>query len=319
VTAPRIRRPLRGRETNDFTATVVGRTPLWVDARPDLDLGGHVRAGSSLVRGGGRLWIVQDDTLSIVRLDPRGPVVIPLPAGEAGARRFDDGRGNKRFKLDLEAAVVLDGTLVAWGSGSSARREQLVLQPVRGEAAPRLFNGAALYAHLRDVPAFSGSELNLEGVVRRRQRLWLVQRGNGAPVGDRQPVDALGALALPDVRAWLAGGPCPTLQVVVPLDLGTIDGVRLTPTDAAMIGGRLTLLCAAEDSPDAVRDGPVTGVAIAVVDRDGVRWARVRNPDGSAFCEKAEGIAAGGAGRVRLVTDADDPDVASGLVEVVVG
>ena len=66
--------------------------------------------------------ILQDDVSALAVLDPGTGSTQPilLPAGPDGARVFDDARGNKKFKMDLEACVVLpDERLVAFGSGSS--------------------------------------------------------------------------------------------------------------------------------------------------------------------------------------------------------
>lgn len=298
-----------------ITATVTSRTPLYV--APVDGLPGHVRAGSSLVADGDARWVVQDDTLSLVRLCGSERTVVPLPPHPSGARTFDDRQGNKKAKLDLEAGFVLGDEVIAVGSGSSSKRERWVRVKRQLPHAVELFDASALYAHLRATTAFSGSELNVEGAVVVGQALVLVQRGNGAAVEDQPPFDALGELDLAAVAAFLSGGPAPTLQTVRRLDLGSVEGVRLTPTDgAALPDGRLLLLCAAEDSPDAVSDGPVTGVALAILDGDALTWGLVCEAGGTPLTEKAEGISLDGPGRLTLVTDADDPDAPASQLTV---
>jgi hypothetical protein len=101
-----------------------------------------------------------------------------LPRGEGGKRSFDASRGNKRSKLDLEAALVLpDGRLVAFGSGSLPQRERLVV--VAPGSAPVVRDAHDLYRGLRQCAEFAGSELNIEGALVRSGAIELFQRGNG--------------------------------------------------------------------------------------------------------------------------------------------
>jgi hypothetical protein len=284
-------------------AVVLDRRPLvYVDGPdPALDRPAHVRAASAVVAIGDELVVVQDDAHFLARVTAARVDALALPPGPGGLRLFGDDRGNKALKLDLEAAVVVDGAVVALGSGSTARRERLVLVPWP-HGAPRIVEAPALYAALRGALP-PGVELNVEGAVVVGDRLRLLQRGNG-----------LGALdALLDVdRAWLAalvdGGEPGDVVVrdVEALDLGHLGGVRLTPTDVTGIDGRLLLTAAAEASPDATRDGEVVGAAIAWIEGDGGGWAPLVDADGRALADKIEGIAPAPAGELWLVTDVDD-------------
>lgn len=279
-----------------------------------LDRPVHVRAASSVVWLGRRLAIVQDDANFIALVDPSRPEhveSVPLDPGEGGLRQFDDLRGNKKHKLDLEAAVVVDGTLIAFGSGSSERREKIAIaRDLDAHATIKLVNAHAFYAQLRAATSFSGSELNVEGVARVGDSLRFFNRGNGAPHGELVPVDATCDVELVAFLSYVDGGPVPALGAIVPYDLGAIDGVRLGFTDAAVIDGRVFYLAAAESSPDATRDGPVAGVAIGTL--DGLRYARVRCEDGP-FDGKAEGLAFIGERHGYLVIDRDEPLTAGEL------
>jgi hypothetical protein len=269
------------------------------------------------------LVVVQDDASFLTVVDPARPaeaVSHPLAAGEGGKRQFDDRRGNKKGKLDLEAAFLHQDRFVALGSGSSPRRERVVVaRGLLGEH-PTLHEARvpAFYAMLRACTEFSGSELNVEGALVVGDRVRLFQRGNGAPRGDLLPVDATGDV---DRDALLAHfedptRPCPALEDVTVWDLGQVDGVRLGFTDAALApSGRVYWLAAAESSPDATRDGPVAGVAIGVM--GGVmggdpRWARVEL-DGAPWDGKAEGICFVDERSGWLVVDRDDPDAPAEL------
>ena len=313
-------------------AIVESCTPLRYaeGADPALDRPAVVRAASSLAWVPGGIALVQDDANFIGVFDPEGARTraIALPTGHEGLRLFDDRRGNKAHKLDLEACVAVehegDTLLIALGSGSTPSREQAVL--VRGWASgspeAELVHLPGLYAALRAERAFSGSELNVEGAIVDGDRLRLFGRGNGAPRDGVLPVNATCELEWPAFLAHLLAPdrqPPPAPAGMVHYELGTLDGVPLGFTDAAVWRGVTLYSAAAEESPDVVRDGRVTGSVIGVIDRSGrTRWAPIIEPSGRLFHGKAEGVLPSRDARDQLfvVVDADDPDAASTLCTV---
>ncbi|HEX2188451.1 MAG TPA: hypothetical protein VHG51_06105 [Longimicrobiaceae bacterium] len=328
-------REIEATEDGGLSARVVSRTPLLYEegADPGEDRPPHVRAGSSLAWVDGRLAVVQDDANFVALVDPGTlrAAAVPLPRGHGGKRQFDDERGTKVHKLDLEACVSVPGErgdlLLAFGSGSSPRRERVALLEgwSGGEPAVALRDASALYARLRGREDFAGSELNLEGAVWMGGRVRLFGRGNGAPRGGVAPADATCDLEWEALRAYLldpGAAPPPEPRDVVRYRLGELDGLRLGFTDAALAGGRLLFSAAAEDSPDAVRDGRVAGSAVGVFDAtDRVRWTVLRDADGAPLAAKVEGLAVppGGGGRAWVVVDADDPAAPSELCAVELG
>ena len=325
--------PLAATPDPRLTARVVRRTPLfYVDgADAALDRPGHVRAGSGVARFGDRLVVVQDDANFLAFVDPATGETraVPLPAGADGRRQFDDGRGNKHHKLDLEAvfaAPARDGRplLVALGSWSTSRRELIVTVTGRDErdAVATVHDAGTLYAALRADPEFAPGELNVEGAALRGGLVQLMSRGNGAARGDSPSRNSAGVLNWEALRAYLeapAGAP-PGLERVRQYDLGQLDGLPLGFTDAAVAAGDVLLFsAAAEDSPDATRDGLVTGSVLGVIDPDGsARWTPLRDPTGTPLTAKVEGIvpATAEARRLFAVVDLDDPTAASELWEV---
>ena len=296
---------------------------------PALDRPGHVRAGSGLAWIGGVLAVLQDDANFVALADPlTGRCrAVALPAGVGGLRQFDDERGNKRFKLDLEACcTVPDGrggqALLAFGSGSTDRRERVLWIEDLAGPGPRieLRDAPDFYARLREAPEFAGSELNVEGAAWRGGRILLLNRGNGAPAEDREPVDAICEVDWPALRAYLEGPahPPPAPEAIRRYDLGTLGGCRLTFTDAAAVGDVLIYTATGEDSPNAVDDGPVTGSALGIIDAAGeARWAPLEDVHGGTFAGKVEGVASGSLpGTVYVVVDTDDPHLPSELCEV---
>lgn len=288
------------------------------------DVPAHVRAGSALAVTSDRVVVFQDDTNVVAVLDRKTETITPilLPRGSDGSRQFGGGRPNKKQKLDLEACVTLaDQTVIAFGSGSTALRERVVVLSRDEIPGAELLALPSLYQAFRREKSFSGSELNIEGVARVGSKLRFFQRGNGAPVDGIMPLDATAELEIDCILALLKGEQCAIdLSNIVQYDLGKIYSVRATFTDAWSHGDEpVWFLASAEDSPDTYQDGVVMGSAIGCIFADKTTHiALIRQADGTPFCEKAEGLAMDPHDPTRafVVVDKDDASKASELYEI---
>jgi hypothetical protein len=323
---------IRARPDPSLSARIVRSLPLlYADgADASLDRPAYVRSASGITRVAGAIALVQDDANFVAVVDAATGLAraITLPAGEGGVRQFDDLRGNKRFKLDLESCVAVDDEggremLLAFGSGSLPARERIVLVRHVDSDNPdaRVVDASPLYAGFHGTTEFSGSELNVEGAAILGQTLRLFNRGNGAPRDGLVPVNASCDLDLAALLAWLrdTSSTPPSLRDVVQYDLGAVDGVPLTVTDAAPLGASVLYAAAAEESPDATRDGPVAGCAIGIIAGDSARYCEVEAIDGGPYRGKIEGILPLAPGRLLAVVDPDDPRVPSTLLEIAIG
>lgn len=279
------------------------------------DLPAFPRSGSALRRWGSAHVIVQDDVnaLALVAAQAKASPLL-LPRGEGDRRRFDSSQGNKRHKLDLEAAVVLpDGRLVVFGSGSLPARRRLVLVDPGGR--PVVLDADELYVRLASHAAFAGGALNLEGALVRGDELVLLQRGIGSLSSTVPSGNALGFLALEAFLCWLAGsGPVPELTRVVRIELGAHKNVRWGLTDATLqADGSIAFIACAEDSPNAVDDGVVSGCCWGQITDDAAQWVEVVEAGGQPSRLKLEGIESrlGDPNRFDVVADVDDPDAAA--------
>lgn len=244
-----------------------------------------VGAGSGLVRVGERLAAVQDDAPALAWITPETREVACVVLEGAGTRL------PKPEKPDLEAiAAAPDGTLWLLGSGSAARRRRLCRVAPGGEVAwieaGELFDALA---------AVIGETPNVEGATAHHQGLMLFHRGAGRGTCRNWLVEvALGA-----------DGPCLPLGAAREVDLGLCGEVPWSWTDAARLpDGRVMYLAAAEDTPDAVADGPVVGAAIGLLDGG---WALLLEPDGTPSVRKCEGLAPDpDLAHAWVITDPDD-------------
>jgi hypothetical protein len=313
-----------------LTARIVSRTPLLYRDGPDeqMERPAYVRAGSSLAPVLDYVAVVQDNANFIALIDLRTQQAecIPLPAGPDGHRVFDRDHDNKDAKLDLEACLSRSDNgeqmLVAFGSGSTPTRQRIVIVRWRDdEPQVQVIDGTRWYAALREATEFAGSELNLEGAIALDiDRIRLFQRGNGEPRGDLQPVNATADLSWRALWQHLQKPdhvPPPPLENIVQYELGALEGVRLSFSDAELVGDVVLFSASAEGSGNAAEDGEIVGSVLGVIDADGARWVRLTDEDGSPFAEKIEGLSvAGDDPREAFFVVDDDHDQPSELFEV---
>lgn len=307
---------------------IVSRRPMLYrgGAREAYDQPAHVRAGSGVVYFGPGLAVVQDDTNIVGLVDPASGLAeaLLLPS-EGGVRQFGTARGNKQKKLDFESALTLSsGELVAFGSGSTAARFRVLR--ARPGGSLRVFEAPTLYRAMLEDPSFSGSELNLEGAARVGDRVYLFQRGNGAPRGDLTAVNATAWVSAAALEAALdadeAGRDAAPIALcdVTTWELGDVAGVPLTFTDATAHpdGVSLVWLGAAEASPDTYNDGACVGAAVGFLDAERAFFAPLEDAEGRPVALKCEGLVVDrdDPSRVWVVVDRDDPSVPSELLAV---
>lgn len=247
-----------------------------------------VRAGSALIFKEGRLLVVQDDALAVAWVDPRTGAI------EHVALEGDIGALVKAKKPDFESAFqARDGALTLLGSGSTPARYRAAHLDVAGGPA-RLVDCTALFEALA---ARLGTMPNIEGAVLLGETLHLFHRGAGGEPS-----------AIAEVAAAAIGARAVEVLAFTLCDLGTAAGVPLTFTDATGCGEAIVYLAVAEDTPNAVDDGPIAGASVGIIAYGRARFALLEDPDGAPTRRKVEGIAVDPETRVTfLITDPDDP------------
>lgn len=283
----------------------------------------HLSAASGLVRAHGRCYVVADDEHHLGKFKMVGNDPVKLRRMFAGDLPTDP-QLRKAAKPDLESLCQLPataryphGALLALGSGSTDVRHTGVLMAFN--SLGKLGKGDDLVTQRLDLRSLYAplhtefADLNIEGCFVDGDVLHLVQRGHQGNARS-----ACIQLHLPQIQAWILDeeNTPPPPSRITPIDLGDIDGVPFTPTDAcALPGGRWLLSAVAEDTPDSVQDGPCIASAIAVLNPQG-KVLQLHRLHGAP---KVEGISAEATGHqvnLLMVTDADDPAVASQLLSV---
>jgi hypothetical protein len=294
--------------------------------RLHFDDGSGVRAASGVAPLGDGWLVAQDDAAHAawVRPDAVRPVRV-VPSIE-GHDVFSSASGTKHLKPDMEAACPVEaggipGVLLL-GSGSTPARMRGALVTLADDPQVVVADLSGLYAHVAGLLQRDPADLNMEGACRTGDVLRWFARGNLAAGVASASVDVD---LVPLLAAVLGRRPMHGIRARAPLtyDLGEVEGVGLTVTDAvALPDGRVLLSAAAEDTPNAYDDGPVVAAALAVLDGDDLKEV-VPLPDVDGRVAKVEGLAvmATGPGHVRLlaVVDDDDPERASTCLELRVG
>lgn len=263
-----------------------------------------VAAASGLCESNGRLFVVADDehTLVVFPADSNGPGVRHLLLRPDA---HDHSQMPKKHKPDLEAICILpNGDLLALPSGSTPNRQAGAVVSLH-DGQPAVPSRAVDFTPLFDRLRQETPQLNLEGAAVFRQSLWLAQRGNNATPN---------ALFEVDLRRF-CGDEVPATAFVrsVPLNLGDIDGIPLTPTDlCALPDGRIVVSAVCEDTADAYLDGKCSAAALAVVEPGHPILHRLERIEPNY---KVEGLLVRPDGVVWMVCDADNPALAAPLLE----
>ncbi len=299
---------------------------LFVDGirRLHFDDGEPVTAASGIAPLGDGWLIAQDDATIAAWRRPRGVSAVRVLPPVEGHDSFSADRGTKLLKPDLEVAcpAEVDGepAVLLLGSGSSDRRMRgVVVRLVGEEPVATAMELGPLYARVGERLGVAADQLNLEGASRHGDVVRWFQRGNLAAGVPSCSVDVpLEGL----VAAVLGRAPADAVPIESPYvyELGEVEGVRLAVTDAvALPDGRELLSAAAEDSPNAIDDGPVVATAIVLVG-GGTVLDLAPIPEVGGHVHKVEGLAVrgtdGSSVDLLAVVDDDDPSTASAELDL---
>ena len=273
-----------------------------------------IAAASALLRVGHFLLVLSDDEREMAlfedRTDEPGTLIKVMDGTTPSS---PDERAD--HKPDFECMAHFEpfdrfehGAILGLGSGSAPDRNQATLLSLTSDGRPdsdfEVADLGPLYERLREDIV----DLNIEGSAVVGDVFRLMQRGNG-PEGRNASVD----LDADAVRSALAGGEpiSPSaVQTIEFYDLGYLKGVPLCFSDASPLpDGRMAFIASAEI------DGGYVGSSLGLMNSDGT--VEFNEPVDHEL--KLEGLAADVLkdGRIRLVmvSDSDDPDQPSPLME----
>jgi hypothetical protein len=275
----------------------------------------HVASASGVVRRGDFAYVIGDDELFLA--------VFQLSAAkEPGTLRRaltgdlpldHDARGDA--KPDLEVLTVLPpfaghpyGALLGLGSGSGPGRDRGFVWALSHDGSlretARGVDLEPLYAELGErIP-----ELNIEGAAVVGDHLWLLQRGGG----EEDSAGIVAELSLEHVMHSLRSDhriDAHELAALRAYDLGTLDGVPLTFSDATPLADELLVFTASAEG----EDGGIRGSVVGTLDRGG-DVQRLRTIDRRYKVEGVHAAIDTGVVDFLFVCDQDDPGTPSPLL-----
>jgi hypothetical protein len=272
----------------------------------------HVSSASGIARRGDYVYVIGDDELdlAVFRLSKEAPGEMRRAlSGEMPA----DPDERARRKADLEALTLLPpfeghpyGSLFGLGSGSGEGRDRGFVWALAADGAlegePIELDLGPVFGLLRE----RVGELNVEGAATLGDRLWLFNRGNtdaGVNLVAELDLEEVIESILTDRRL-----DCEELAAVRAYDLGELDGVPLSFSDATPLADELIVFTASAEGEDDIR-----GSVVGTIDSEG-QVERLRTIDRRW---KVEGVYAAVDARVidfLFVCDQDDPDTPSPLL-----
>jgi hypothetical protein len=223
----------------------------------------HLSAASGVVRRGEFVYVIGDDELhlGVFRLTSSEPGrLLQVLGGDLP----DDHGDRSEEKPDLEALTLLPpfkshpyGALLGLGSGSAPARNRGFVCALAADGSiagePDELALGPLYGLLREHFA----DLNVEGAATMGERLWLLHRGTS-----REGSNLVAELSLERLMRSLRDDLCldaEELETVRRYDLGDINGVQLTFSDATPIADQLVVFTASAEADDGGIRGSVVG------------------------------------------------------------
>lgn len=272
-------------------------------------------AASGLVHLGDRYYVIADDDLSIGSLseegeDSRLDQIVPgtLPT---------DPKARKKKKPDFESLFWLSDPrlggegLVALPSGSKPNRFMAVFIPLTKESTLnmdgiiRIDMGTFFNAILKQE-----KELNIEGALVEQEHFVLFHRGNTD--NDQNRFFEFKKSELIDLILGENKKPLIPIEKSSTIDVGEIDGIKLTLTDMALFEGRRYFLAAAENTSNSIDDGEIKGTVLGELTSAGhvrlITTFKKQKFEGLSIQRRESKLI-----RFSMVTDNDDANQISNL------
>lgn len=263
----------------------------------------HVSAASGIVERDGKYFIISDDEFGIFSTNGKTQL---KPYMLKNKKLGSDQALRKKRKPDFESLLLLDkddwppeGAIVAWPSASTLDRMS---------AAIFILNKSNEIESSQTVDILSFSyllakqvgDLNIEGILRRENQLFLFQRGNS-----KNGKSGYFEVAFSDWLLGIKNNKWPKKISFHKVKVGKLNGVKLTLADGVWTDYGLLGLAPAEATQSTYSDGKTQGTALVRI--SGSKAEVIGLFEGT---RKFEGMIAKKDGKgleLLLVDDSDDP------------
>jgi hypothetical protein len=255
----------------------------------------YVAAGSGLVYHKNHFYVVADDEVALAIFTEKNQEkgkFIKLFSKSLSL----DFKLRKKEKPDLESLIKLDDErLFALPSGSKENRVIGALVDLKTQTVTEINLEKSFHLLQKKI-----QELNIEGVILRKENLLLFQRGNGVSHNNSIIYLKLSEFLDGEIKEFTS----------IPVHLGEIKNIPYSFTDASLgPNDEIYFLAAAENSESTYEDGEFIGAIIGSLSEKGeIIFSRELDISG-----KPEGLAFDEQGNFFIITDEDDIKKASKL------
>lgn len=272
-----------------------------------------ITSASGLVKLQDSFLAIADDNTHIIRIDPtKGTTEFFLNLRDKPLPK--DYKERKKQKPDWESITLVptfpnERAILVTPSGSKPNRQLGYLVHPRPTPVPVFVpvDFSSLYSEIKK----HFPEINIEGSVVVGNELKLFQRGNGA-LGQNGIISVNLAGLLADIIKRLPLNP-KRIKKVESIDLGSLNGSRLSFTDVCPVGDKIFYVAVAEESNSTYEDGAYKGAVLGVLNKDSqIEFQAELNcphkPEGLWIETHQQDQF-----EIWIVTDADHPELSSGL------
>lgn len=218
----------------------------------------NIPSGSGIAKYGDGYYVISDDSPHLFLLNKEFDVVSKVLISET--EHFNGDRIIKAEKADFETLEMIDDKeLVVFGSGSKIpQRDVFVRILLNDPVVVEKYDISKFYNHLRTLPIFENSELNIEATAFREEQLYLFNRRKNIIIKVNY------SLFLEFIKGEI---PIPDLEIHE-FSLPKINGIEAGFSGATTLQNQPTIIFTAsvEDNINAYEDGEILGSFIGMID-----------------------------------------------------
>ncbi|KQB43143.1 hypothetical protein RCH33_667 [Flavobacterium daejeonense] len=160
----------------------------------------------------------------------------------------------KKDKADFESITEFQDSIYVFGSGSSAKRNKMILFDKQQNKKSQTNDLGNLYTVMQNFASIAPEDFNIEGSIYDGQNWYFLNRGNGP--NSRNTLFHVEARKLDEEFKLMSND----------YKLPKIKGVRCSFTDAVLVENKLYFLATAENTKSTYKDGEILGSIIGRID-----------------------------------------------------
>lgn len=265
----------------------------------------EIPSGSGIAKSGDFYYVIGDDSPFLYKLNEAFNIVSQIRLIDSDY--LTNNRIIKSEKPDFESLEMIgDNELVILGSGSKSPQRDIFIRIILEE--PMIiekYNISDLYNHLRNLPIFIDSELNIEATAFSDNQLFLFNRNKNLIILFRYT----------DLLSFIKGEIAFPKPEIKEFRLPEINGIEAGFSGATTLKSepKIIFTASVEDTDNAYDDGEILGSYIGIIDISNnyelniINYCQIPNTDDNLKVESVtveEEITSGNT-KVILITDDD--------------